>query len=64
MIESHPQGVDHKTNEEELEAHFQDGLSDEKEIMLIGVHEGIGIQMGCPMGDDGNPSTEVYENYI
>ena len=64
MIEPHAHSVDQKTDEEELEAHFQDCFGNEEEIMLIGIHKGIRIQVRGPMGDDGNPGTEIHEDHI
>ena len=64
MEESHAQGVDEDADDEELGSYDEDASGNGKGTVEVGVHEGVGIEMGFPVGHDGHPGPEIDEYYI
>lgn len=64
MKEPHAHCIHHDSDAEKLNTYYKYSFRDGKDAMVIGIHEGVGIEMGFSVGHNGDPCPKVYENYI
>ena len=57
-------GIDDDADNEEAQAYHEDAFRDDKDIMEIRIHEGVGIEMALPVENDRQPCPEVDEGDI